>query len=126
MSARSDAVAALVGAAESDLGAVPGRTAGELAVQASLAALDDAGLSLDDVDGLFTANLSRFSVTQLAELLAIEPAVLDCTMTGGACDVGDTRRPVRSGADCLWQRTAFAQGAQPAGFQRKRHFGCAL
>ena len=84
MSARSDAVAALVGAAESDLGAVPGRTAGELAVQASLAALDDAGLSLDDVDGLFTANLSRFSVTQLAELLAIEPAVLDCTMTGGS------------------------------------------
>jgi len=76
--------AALVGAAESDLGAVPGRTAAELAVQASLAALDDAGLSLADVDGLFTANLSRFSVTQLAEQLAIEPAVLDCTMTGGS------------------------------------------
>lgn len=84
MTSRTEPVAAIVGAAESDLGAVPGRTAAELAVQASLAALDDAGLSLDDVDGLYTANLSRFSVTQLAEQLAIEPAVLDCTMTGGS------------------------------------------
>ncbi|HMN78886.1 MAG TPA: acetyl-CoA acetyltransferase [Burkholderiaceae bacterium] len=84
MTGRHDPAAALVGAAESDLGAVPDRTAAELAVQASLAALDDAGLSLADVDGLFTANLSRFSVTQLAEQLAIQPAVLDCTMTGGS------------------------------------------
>lgn len=84
MSGPAQAIAALAGVAESDLGAVPGRTAGELAVQASLAALDDARLSLADVDGLFTANLSRFSVTQLAELLAIEPKVLDCTMTGGS------------------------------------------
>ncbi len=84
MTARNEPVAALVGAAESDLGAVPGRTAADLAVQASLAALDDAGLSLADVDGLCTANLSRFSATQLAEQLAIYPRMIDCTMTGGS------------------------------------------
>ena len=85
MSAASNiARAAIAGVAESDLGAVPNRTATELAAQAAVRALDDAGLTLNDVDGLFTANLSRFSVTQLAENLALQPSYLDCTMTGGS------------------------------------------
>lgn len=75
---------AIVGVAESDLGAVAGKTATELAAQASVRGLDDAGLTLNDVDALFTANLSRFSVTQLAENLGIFPAYVDCTMTGGS------------------------------------------
>ena len=75
---------ALVGVAESDLGVVPGKTATDLAVQASLRALDDSGLELGDVDGIFTANLSRFSANQLAEQLAIRPSYVDCTVTGGA------------------------------------------
>jgi acetyl-CoA acetyltransferase len=75
---------ALVGVAESDLGVVPGKTATDLAVEASLRALDDAGLEPADVDGLFTANLSRFSANQLAEHLAIRPSYVDCTVTGGA------------------------------------------
>jgi acetyl-CoA acetyltransferase len=75
---------ALVGVAESDLGVVPGKTATDLAVQASLRALDDAGLEPSDVDGVFTANLSRFSANQLAEQLAIRPSYVDCTITGGA------------------------------------------
>lgn len=92
--------AAIVGVAESDLGAVPNRTAPELAVQASVRALDDAGLTLNDVDGLFTANLSRFSVTQLAENLAIQPSYLDCTMTGGSSfemHLGHAAAAIRSG-----------------------------
>jgi acetyl-CoA acetyltransferase len=75
---------ALVGVAESDLGIVPGKTAIDLAVQASLRALDDAGLEPGDVDGVFTANISRFSANQLAEQLAIRPSYVDCTVTGGA------------------------------------------
>ncbi len=75
---------ALVGVAESDLGVVPGKTATDLAVEASLRALDDAGLEPADVDGLFTANLSRFSANQLAEHLALRPSYVDCTVTGGA------------------------------------------
>ena len=91
---------AIVGVAESDLGAVPNKTATELAVQASVRALDDAGLSLRDVDGLFTANLSRFSATQLAEHLAIFPSYLDCTMTGGSSfemHVGHAAAAIRAG-----------------------------
>ncbi|HVZ45954.1 MAG TPA: acetyl-CoA acetyltransferase [Ramlibacter sp.] len=74
---------AIVGVAESDLGAVPNRTAVDLAVQGSIRALADAGLSLKDVDGVFTANLSRFSPIQLAEHLGVRPRVLDGTMVGG-------------------------------------------
>lgn len=74
---------AVVGAAESDLGVVPNRTAVDLAAQASVRALADAGLRLRDVDGIFTANLSRLSPIQLAEQLGIQPRVLDGTMVGG-------------------------------------------
>ena len=99
-SAKSALQVALVGVAESDLGVVPKKTATELAAQASVRALDDAGLTLDQVDGLFTANLSRFSVTQLAENLAIYPSFLDCTMTGGSSfemHLGHAAAAIRNG-----------------------------
>jgi acetyl-CoA acetyltransferase len=75
---------AIIGVAESDLGAVPNRTAADLAVQASLRALDDAGIALSEVDGLFTCNISRFSAIQLAEQLGIFPSYVDSTITGGS------------------------------------------
>ena len=75
---------AIVGVAESDLGIVPDKTATDLAVQASLRALDDAGLDVHDVDGVFAAGLSRFSANQLAEQLTIRPSYVDCTISGGA------------------------------------------
>lgn len=75
---------AIAGVAESDLGTVPNKTATDLAVQASLRALEDAGLKVKDVDGLFTAALSRFSANQLAEQLGIQPSYADCTVVGGA------------------------------------------
>lgn len=47
----------ITGAAESDGGAVgDGWTPGDLMAQASLRALDDAGIGLDEVDGLFAAS----------------------------------------------------------------------
>ncbi|VTU30315.1 acetyl-CoA acetyltransferase [Variovorax sp. PBL-E5] len=75
---------AIAGVAESDLGTVPDRTATDLAVQASLAALDDAGLKVSQVDAVFTCNLSRFSAIQLSEHLGIQPRYLDSTLVGGA------------------------------------------
>ena len=75
---------AIVGVAESDLGVVPGKTAADLAVQASLRALADAGIAVGEVDGLSTCNLSRFSAMQLAEQLGIFPAYVDSTLTGGS------------------------------------------
>lgn len=75
---------AIVGVAESDLGVVPGRTATDLAVQATLAALEDAGLRPKDVDGIFTCNLSRFAASQLAEHLGVFPRYIDATLMGGS------------------------------------------
>lgn len=74
---------AIVGVAESDLGVVPDKTATDLAVQASLRALADAGLSLKEIDGIFTCNLSRFSSLQLAEQLGIQARYLDSSLAGG-------------------------------------------
>ena len=74
---------AIAGVAESDLG-VTGASILRLQTQAALAALDDAGLSLADVDGLCTNGLSRFSTTQLAEYLGLSPTWTDSTFAGGA------------------------------------------
>ena len=45
---------AIVGVAESDLGRVPNKSKFQLSAEASRLALDDAGLSINDVDGIFT------------------------------------------------------------------------
>ncbi|MFN2641800.1 MAG: acetyl-CoA acetyltransferase [Actinomycetota bacterium] len=72
-----------MGVAESELGATGG-TILELQAQAVSRALEDAGLSLSDVDGLFTTGVSRFSATQVAEYFGIRPTWTDATMAGGA------------------------------------------
>ncbi|MEU4420766.1 thiolase [Actinoplanes sp. NPDC024001] len=74
---------AIVGAAECDLGRT-GRSILELQTQAVTRALADAGLHLRDVDGLATNGISRFSATQLADYLGLQPAWCDSTFAGGA------------------------------------------
>jgi acetyl-CoA acetyltransferase len=56
------------------------RTGRELEVAMVLAALDDAGLSLDDVDGVCHAESSMM----FAEYLGVHPTFTDSTMTGGS------------------------------------------
>ena len=74
---------AIAGAAESDLGKVPGLTALELQAQAARRALLDAGLGLNDVDGVFAHTDDRFSSLQLTEYLGIRPGYVDSTNVGG-------------------------------------------
>lgn len=78
--------AAIVGVAESDLGAVAeGMSIFDLMAQGVQRALDDAGLSLGQVDALFCAtSQSRMSALHLAEYLGIDPAYSDSTFAGGA------------------------------------------
>jgi acetyl-CoA acetyltransferase len=78
--------AAIVGVAESDLGQVAdGLSVIDLMAQGTKRALDDCGLSLKDVDGLFSATAqSRLSVLALAEYLGISPAFLGSTIVGGS------------------------------------------
>jgi len=77
---------AVVGVAESDLGQVaPGLTPIDLMAQATRRALDDAGLALRDVDGVFAANAqSRMAAVELTEYLGIAPRYADSTRIGGA------------------------------------------
>jgi len=78
--------AAIVGVAESDLGQVAeGLSVFDLMAQGTRRALDDCGLSLKDVDGLFSATTqSRLSVLGLAEYLGIDPPFIGSTIVGGS------------------------------------------
>src|SRR6476620_1140127 len=78
--------AAIVGVAESDLGQVADDTSVfDLMAQGVGRALDDCGLKLKDVDGLFSATTqSRLSVLGLAEYLGINPPFLGSTIVGGS------------------------------------------
>jgi acetyl-CoA acetyltransferase len=78
--------AAIVGAAESDIGQVgPGFNVIDLMAQGITRALDDCGLGLNDVDGLVCASTqSRTSPLNLAEYLGISPSFIDGTIIGGS------------------------------------------
>src|SRR5215212_8927831 len=72
---------AIVGVDESDrIGAVPDKSMLQLHAEGARNALRDAGLTLKDVDGLFTANISP---AEVGEYLGIEPKYVDGTNVGG-------------------------------------------
>ena len=72
---------AIVGVDESDrIGVVPDKSMLQLHAEGARNALRDAGLTLKDVDGLFTANISP---AEVGEYLGIEPKVVDGTNVGG-------------------------------------------
>ena len=78
--------AAIVGAAESDIGAVAALMSPmDLMAQGIHRALEDAGLSLKDVDGLFCATTqARTSAMSLVEYLGLPNAYTDSTIVGGS------------------------------------------
>lgn len=74
--------AAIVGVAESDkIGVRPDTPAIMLHAEAARNALDEAGLTKDDIDGLFSAGISTL---EIGEYLGIEPKVTDTTAVGGS------------------------------------------
>jgi acetyl-CoA acetyltransferase len=78
--------AAIVGVAESDIGQVAdGFSVIDLMAQGIQRALDDCGLKLKDVDGVFSATTqSRLSVLALCEYLGIDPPFIGSTIVGGS------------------------------------------
>jgi len=78
--------AAIVGAAESDLGAVAAlMNPMDLMAQGIHRALEDVGLELKDVDGLFCATTqARTSAMSLVEYLGLPNAYTDSTIVGGS------------------------------------------
>lgn len=77
---------AIVGAVESDLGEVgPGYTPLDLIGQATMRALDDAGLKKEDVDGLFSASAYYHMPTlSVGEYLGVRSRYSDATNMGGS------------------------------------------
>lgn len=73
---------AVVGVAESDeIGRVENKSNLQHHAEAAYNALEDAGLSINDVDGLMTAGTSTLN---LAEYLGIQPHFTDTTAVGGS------------------------------------------
>lgn len=74
--------AAIVGVAESDeIGKIPNKSSLQHHAEAAYNALEDAGLSIKDVDGLLTAGYSTLTT---AEYLGIKPRYTDSTSVGGS------------------------------------------
>ncbi len=81
-STRGERDIAIVGVAESDeMGTVPNKSSLQHHAEAAHNALEDAGLSKSDVDGVFTAG---FSTLATAEYLGIQPGYTDNTSVGGS------------------------------------------
>lgn len=78
--------AAIVGAAESDLGVVGDRTPLQLQAQAAKLALEDAGIAREEVDGIFVSGRwpGVSKGVAVAEYLGIRPRYSDSTDIGGA------------------------------------------
>jgi acetyl-CoA acetyltransferase len=73
---------AIAGVAESDeIGRVESKSSLQHHAEAAYNALEDAGLSIKDVDGLLTAGYSTMTV---AEYLGIQPSYTDSTSVGGS------------------------------------------
>jgi acetyl-CoA acetyltransferase len=76
---------AIVGVAESELGAVRDQHALRMMAQAAAAALAEAGLRLTDVDGVMTAGFpTDTAAVDVAEYLGIRPTFMSSTDTGGS------------------------------------------
>ena len=77
---------AIVATAESDLGKVaPETTIFDLMGQATHRALDDCGLTLSDIDGLFVStSQSRVAAMGVCEYLGLRPRYFDSTQIGGS------------------------------------------
>jgi acetyl-CoA acetyltransferase len=75
---------AIVGASLSDIGRVDTKTPYELHYQAASRAIDDAGLTKDDVDGLASCGTGLLAPVEIGEYLGLRPTWADGTGVGGA------------------------------------------
>ncbi len=96
--------AAIVGVDESDeIGTVPNKSRLQHAAEASFNALDDAGLTLKDIDAIFIAGPSPYV---MAEYLGFTPKFTDGTQVGGSSfviHVGHALAAINAG----WIETAL-------------------
>jgi acetyl-CoA C-acetyltransferase len=82
--------AAVVGVHEHPTRWAPNKTQYQIMAESARGALEDAGLTLKDVDGLFTSGVGAMGVVSLAEHLNLNPNYLDSTSIGGSSFVAHT------------------------------------
>ena len=78
----------------------PDKTAYQIHAESARGALEDAGLRIDDVDGLFTSGVGPIGIMSLAQHLNLHPAYLDSQAIGGSSFV----------SHCLHAAAAIAGG----------------
>lgn len=105
----------IAGAATFGIGRCPGVSAVDMAAKASLLALADAGLTLADVDALYTsAPYEALGGMELAEYLGLTPKVTDCNRTGGSAFEVYVQQAALALAAGLIDYALIAYGANPA------------
>src|SRR5262249_24353939 len=75
---------AVVGAWEHPTRFAPDKTAFQLHAESARGALEDTGLRIDDVDGLFTSGVGPIGILSLANHLNLRPRHLDSQAIGGS------------------------------------------
>src|SRR6201997_3090806 len=114
--------AAIVGVAESDLGAVAKEMSPiDLMAQGIQRALADCGLHLRDVDGLLCATTqSRTSGLSLSEYLGISPRFIDTTILGGSSFMFHVAHAVAALQLGLCEGAAIAYGSPQRSVGRRQ------
>jgi len=82
--------AAVAGVYEHPLRWAPHKTQYQIMAESARGGLDDAGLMLKDVDGLFTSGVGGMGIIALAEHLNLNPDYLDSNSIGGSSFVSHT------------------------------------
>ncbi len=82
--------AAVAGVYEHPLRWAPHKTQYQIMAESARGALEDAGLTLKDVDGLFTSGVGGMGIVSLAEHLNLYPDYLDSNSIGGSSFVSHT------------------------------------
>jgi acetyl-CoA C-acetyltransferase len=91
---------AVAGAFEHPTRYAPDKTAYQLQAESARGALEDAGLGIRDVDGLFTSGVGPIGILSLANHLNLRPCYLDSQSIGGSSFV----------SHCLHAAAAIAGG----------------
>ncbi len=100
--------AAIVGAAETDrIGTVEDMSALQMHAQAARRAVADAGLTMEDVDGVASAGISPVNV---AHYLGITPRYLDGTSIGGCSFLAHVRHAAAAVAEGLCDVVVITHG----------------
>lgn len=107
---------AITGCATAGIGNAGGLNDLEITSLAVHAAVRDAGLGMDDIDGLMSASLSSSMwLNKLSEYLGLFPRFMDSTQIGGASFVGHLLTAAAAIQAGLCRNIVIAYGATPRG-----------